>query len=85
MRQNFNNADEQCSQQDVVDFMNATQQFMDTTDWLERYGWFGAMEDMQGVNTVSWQAPIVFVLCSSCSSYVGECFDVFSGQDQLAR
>ena len=51
--QNYNNANEQCSQQDVVDFMNATQQFMDQTDWLERYAWFGAMEDMQGVNTVS--------------------------------
>lgn len=51
-RQNFNNADEQCSQQDVVDFMNATQEFMDNTDWVERYAWFGAMEDMQGVNAV---------------------------------
>ncbi len=51
-RQNFNNADEQCSQQDVVDFMNATQEFMDNTDWVERYAWFGAMEDLQGVNTV---------------------------------
>ncbi|KAI0751421.1 glycosyl hydrolase catalytic core-domain-containing protein [Daedaleopsis nitida] len=48
--QNFNHADEQCSQQDVIDFMNATQAFMDATDWLERYAWFGAMEDMQGVN-----------------------------------
>ena len=32
--------------------MNATQQFMDDTDWVERYAWFGAMEDMQGVNAV---------------------------------
>ncbi|TBU32061.1 glycosyl hydrolase catalytic core-domain-containing protein [Dichomitus squalens] len=49
--QNYNNANEQCSQRDVVDFMNATQQFTDETDWLERYAWFGAMEDMQGVNS----------------------------------
>ncbi|KAH9943114.1 glycosyl hydrolase catalytic core-domain-containing protein [Epithele typhae] len=48
--QNFNNADMQCSQQDVVDFMNSTQAFMDSTDWVERYGWFGAMENLQGVN-----------------------------------
>ncbi|EJF62918.1 hypothetical protein DICSQDRAFT_56805 [Dichomitus squalens LYAD-421 SS1] len=49
--QNYNNANEQCSQRDVVDFMNATQQFTDETDWLERYAWFDAMEDMQGVNS----------------------------------
>ncbi|RPD61865.1 glycoside hydrolase [Lentinus tigrinus ALCF2SS1-7] len=51
--QNFNDANAQCSQQDVVDFMNATQEFMDNTDWVERYAWFGAMEDMQGVNTAN--------------------------------
>ncbi|KAI0773870.1 glycosyl hydrolase catalytic core-domain-containing protein [Fomes fomentarius] len=48
--QNFNDANAQCSQQDVVNFMNATQEFMDNTEWLERYAWFGAMENMQGVN-----------------------------------
>ena len=36
--------------------MNATQEFMDHTYWLERYGWFGAMEDMQGVNEVCLRA-----------------------------
>ncbi|KAI0721819.1 glycosyl hydrolase catalytic core-domain-containing protein [Cerioporus squamosus] len=51
--QNFNDGNEQCSQQDVVDFLNATQEFMDKTDWVERYAWFGAMEDMQGVNTAN--------------------------------
>lgn len=25
---------------------------MDNTDWVERYAWFGAMKDMQGVNEV---------------------------------
>ena len=32
--------------------MNATQSFMDNTEWIERYSWFGAMRDMQGVNEV---------------------------------
>ena len=32
--------------------MNVTQSFMDETDWIERYAWFGAMKDMQGVNEV---------------------------------
>ena len=64
--QNYNNANEQCSQQDVVDFMNATQQFMDQTDWLERYAWFGAMEDMQGVNTVSCPVSPLAAARESC-------------------
>jgi len=48
--QNYNEVNEQCSPQDVIDFMNATQGFMDATDWVERYAWFGAMENLQGVN-----------------------------------
>jgi len=48
--QNFVQADGQCSQQDVINFMNATQSFMDQTEWVERYSWFGAMKEMQGVN-----------------------------------
>jgi len=48
--QNYNVADEQCSQQNVIDFMNATQAYMDATSWVERYAWFGAMENLQGVN-----------------------------------
>ncbi|KAF8149476.1 glycosyl hydrolase catalytic core-domain-containing protein [Crassisporium funariophilum] len=48
--QNFVDFDEQCSQDDVVKFMNTTQSFMDNTEWVERYAWFGAMKDMQGVN-----------------------------------
>jgi len=50
--QNFVEAGKQCSQQDVIDFMNATQSFMDKTEWVERYSWFGAMKEMQGVNEV---------------------------------
>ncbi|KAI0650065.1 hypothetical protein C8Q79DRAFT_1108573 [Trametes meyenii] len=47
---NFNDANEQCSLQDIVNLMNVTQQFMDNTDWVERYAWFGAMVNLQGVN-----------------------------------
>lgn len=36
--------------------MNATQSFMDNTEWVERYSWFGAMKEMQGVNEVSNRA-----------------------------
>jgi len=50
--QNFAEPGKQCSQQDVINFMNATQSFMDETEWVERYSWFGAMRDMQGVNEV---------------------------------
>ena len=50
--QNFVKEDEQCSQQDVINFMNATQSFMDETEWVERYSWFGAMRELQGVNEV---------------------------------
>jgi len=65
--QNFVNVHEQCSQQDVINFMNATQSFMDNTEWVERYSWFGAMKDMQGVNEVSDfpQYRVVFWLTSS--------------------
>ncbi|KAL1722008.1 glycosyl hydrolase catalytic core-domain-containing protein [Schizophyllum commune] len=47
--QNFNSG-AQCSYADIVTFMNATQSWMDETDWIERYAWFGAMRDLQGVN-----------------------------------
>ncbi|KAL6306686.1 glycosyl hydrolase catalytic core-domain-containing protein [Sparassis latifolia] len=48
--QNYNQADNQCSLQDIVTFMDATQAFMDDMQWVERYAWFGAIENMQGVN-----------------------------------
>lgn len=40
--QNFNNGP-QCSYNDIVRFLNTTQTYMDNTDWVERYAWFGAM------------------------------------------
>lgn len=43
---------EKCSEEGVAEFLNKTQSFMDQTDWVERYAWFGAMKDLQGVNEV---------------------------------
>lgn len=60
--QNFNKPDQQCSQQDIVDFMNATQSYMDQTDWVERYAWFGAMRNLSGVNQVSHFASFQLLL-----------------------
>ncbi|KAF9467395.1 glycosyl hydrolase catalytic core-domain-containing protein [Collybia nuda] len=48
--QNFNDLQAQCSKDDVVLFLNETQIFMDNSDFVERYAWFGAMRDMSGVN-----------------------------------
>ncbi|KZP34401.1 glycoside hydrolase family 128 protein [Athelia psychrophila] len=48
--QNYNDVNAQCSQQDILSFMNQTQGFMDASSFVERYSWFGAMENLQGVN-----------------------------------
>ncbi|KAL7422801.1 hypothetical protein Q5752_002097 [Cryptotrichosporon argae] len=40
----------QATYSEIVDIMNATMAYMDAQDWVERYFWFGAMYDMQGVN-----------------------------------
>lgn len=42
--QNFTGV-QQCSQKQTNDLMATTQGFMDKTDWVERYSWFGAMPD----------------------------------------
>ncbi|KAJ3936785.1 MAG: glycosyl hydrolase catalytic core-domain-containing protein [Lentinula lateritia] len=47
--QNYNGGS-QCSYDDVVLFLNATQSYMDSSDFVERYSYFGAMIDLQGVN-----------------------------------
>ncbi|KAH8116245.1 hypothetical protein DFH11DRAFT_1474712, partial [Phellopilus nigrolimitatus] len=41
--QNFNGG-AQCSEGGVIAFLNQTQAFMDATDWVERYAWYGVME-----------------------------------------
>jgi hypothetical protein len=42
----------QCDYKSTVQFMHDTTSFMDQTEWVERYSWFGAMENLQGVNPV---------------------------------
>ncbi|KAF9547698.1 hypothetical protein CPC08DRAFT_648661 [Agrocybe pediades] len=48
--QNFVDFSAQCSDEDVRQFLNATQSYLDNATFVERYSWFGAMKDMQGVN-----------------------------------
>lgn len=49
--QNYVNVQQQCSENEIVHFMNETQSFMDGADFVERYAWFGAMKQLpQGVN-----------------------------------
>jgi hypothetical protein len=43
--QDFTGKNQQCNQQHVIDYMNVTQTWMETTDWIERYSWFGALVD----------------------------------------
>ncbi|KAL1406301.1 hypothetical protein Q8F55_007997 [Vanrija albida] len=38
------------SVREVDEFMRASMAWLDAQDWVERYFWFGAMYDMQGVN-----------------------------------
>ncbi|CAE6467372.1 unnamed protein product [Rhizoctonia solani] len=43
--QNFVNG-AQCTYDEIVQFLNTTQTFMDQTPWVERYAWFGAMASL---------------------------------------
>ncbi|KIM26569.1 glycoside hydrolase family 128 protein [Serendipita vermifera MAFF 305830] len=43
--QDFTPEDEQCDQEHTSLYMNITQTFMESTDWVERYSWFGALVD----------------------------------------
>lgn len=40
----------QCSEDDVSDFLETTQSWMEKTDFVERYAWLGATINVQGVN-----------------------------------
>ncbi|KAK7015637.1 hypothetical protein R3P38DRAFT_2543365 [Favolaschia claudopus] len=50
--QNMAGPGDQCSMSDVFRFMQETQAFMDNTDWIERYAWYGSKtpDAMHGVN-----------------------------------
>lgn len=47
--QNFSGGN-QCSNSEVWEMMQKTTSWMDAQDWMHGYAWFGAMEQMQGVN-----------------------------------
>ncbi|KAK0206234.1 glycosyl hydrolase catalytic core-domain-containing protein [Desarmillaria ectypa] len=47
--QNFNNGP-QCTSDEIWSFMTTTTAWMDSTDWIISYMWFGAMLDMYNVN-----------------------------------
>ena len=52
--QNFVDAKKQCDYSDVVEFLNTTQVYMDNSPFVERYAWYGALTNLQGVNPVSF-------------------------------
>ena len=61
--------------------MNQTQAYMDQTDWVERYAWFGAMTKMpDGVNSVRTYE------CLACASLMslsaGGCHHGLEREDQ---
>ncbi|KAJ7848714.1 hypothetical protein B0H14DRAFT_2183490, partial [Mycena olivaceomarginata] len=39
--QNMSGPDDQCTLPEIVDFLRETQTFMDQTDWVECYAWYG--------------------------------------------
>ena len=57
--QDYVNPSNVCSLDDVVSFMNATQTYLDGVDFVERYAWFGAQENLTLVNNVG--VFIVFI------------------------
>lgn len=84
---NFVDRDAQCSEEDVVQFMNKTQSFMDTSDFVERYAWFGAMKDMQGVDQDNALMDNKGVINSLGRQYINATGDqvLTNGQASLAR
>jgi len=48
--QNYNDVNAQCSGSDIVSLMNITESFLDAADYVERYAWFGAFPNLDGVN-----------------------------------
>ena len=50
--QNFSGGD-QCSESEVWQMMQKTTSWMDSQEWMHGYAWFGAMEQMQGVNVMN--------------------------------
>ncbi|KIM45527.1 glycoside hydrolase family 128 protein [Hebeloma cylindrosporum] len=56
---NFVDLTKQCSMDETMAFLNTTQSFLDNADFVERYSWFGAMKDANGVNPVCCIYPFM--------------------------
>ncbi|KAE9408781.1 hypothetical protein BT96DRAFT_807750 [Gymnopus androsaceus JB14] len=69
--QNYNGGS-QCSQEDVNLFLNATQSYMDSSDFVERYSYFGAMENLQGVNEDNALMSTSGQITALGKQYIGE-------------
>ncbi|KAJ4483820.1 glycosyl hydrolase catalytic core-domain-containing protein [Lentinula aciculospora] len=69
--QNYNGGS-QCSYDDVVLFLNATQSYMDSSDFVERYSYFGAMQDLQGVNEDNALMSSMGQITALGKQYIGE-------------
>ncbi|KAI0039547.1 glycoside hydrolase family 128 protein [Auriscalpium vulgare] len=69
--ENTNDASAQCSQSDVYTFMNTTQSFLDSTSYVERYSWYGAMVNLQGVNAVNALMTSKGVINTLGQQYIG--------------
>jgi len=69
--QNFNQVNEQCTMDDIVLFLNETQSYMDQSDFVERYAWFGVMTDLQGVNAANGMVDSQGNINSLGKQYIG--------------
>ncbi|KAK6969688.1 hypothetical protein R3P38DRAFT_3336814 [Favolaschia claudopus] len=71
--QNMAGPDDQCSMSDVSSFMQETQGFMDNTDWIERYAWYGSKtpDAMHGVNTKNAMMNSSGIINALGTQYIG--------------
>ncbi|EJD07367.1 glycoside hydrolase [Fomitiporia mediterranea MF3/22] len=69
--QNFNNGP-QPSSSDVFSFLNQTQSFMDATEWVERYAWYGVMENLNGVDPDNAMMDSNGKITALGKQYIGE-------------
>ncbi|CCO34315.1 putative serine-rich protein C13G6,10c [Rhizoctonia solani AG-1 IB] len=68
--QNFVNG-AQCTYDEIVEFLNTTQTFMDQTPWVERYAWFGAMASLPNNvnNSGDGAQPDNAIICCTDTHY----------------
>ncbi|KZV98775.1 hypothetical protein EXIGLDRAFT_831991 [Exidia glandulosa HHB12029] len=51
--QSFVDENDVASAEEISLFMNTTVSFLESTDWVERYSWFGAMTKLHGMNPLN--------------------------------